>query len=144
MAEVLRVARGRWTKGQTGNPGGNPSRAAWWRARCRRGADVLMLELERRIRENHMRDWELDELLAAMTALADRGGLLTGDKLAAAEAVRARTLLEVVAAQGIPDPIKARLISGARDHEASALGEDEDAPEGAELLDVVAIREGEP
>jgi len=102
----------------SGNPGGRPKAAPEFRALCRVVAGNLLEQLEAKVR---MGDMPTEDELNALAAFSDRGGYLTGDKLAAAEVARARVFIEILGTQGLSEEQRKAILARWETHEQEAL-----------------------
>lgn len=96
------------------------SEAANFRAECRRLAMALLPRIEKLALNDETQDLVV---VAAFRELCDRGGFLTGDRLASAEKSRAEIVLRVLESKNLTSEQGDAVLARVRDHEAEALGE---------------------
>jgi hypothetical protein len=110
-----------WRSGQASpNPGGRPKTAPEHRARCRAWAEQALEQLGERIEGGRLSN---DELIRAYETLADRGGYLSGDKLAATEAARWRVVLHALALQQLTESQRQGILGDLMRREREVLGD---------------------
>jgi hypothetical protein len=95
-----------------------------FRTKCREWAEKAF---DRIVEKMEADDLTYPQLLETFVVLADRGGYLPGDKLAAAEAARWRVQLGVLALQVLTPDQRDALLKAWHAHEREVLAEDDQA-----------------